>query len=631
MELSNDATLSNLTIEGATDGESFTLSPRFDEDTFTYTAGVPNGIDAVTLTATTNHGNATVVITNDDNASTPDTADLDLTVGDNTLTVTVTAQDTNTTLTYTVTVTRYELQSDQTQVPRTWSLIPSGLNVGHPFRLIFGTSTKRNATPTDIETYNTFVQNAAANGHTDIQAYSSLFRVVGSTAAVDARVNTSTTFTSTDRGVPIYWLAGNKVADDYADFYDETWDDEANTLDESGSAVDIVTSGNRTFTGSAHNGTEFIFDGASLALGSGAVMLGAPNSTNQSYGPIQSDFTPKTSSRRFYGLSAVFIVGASAPEAPTNLRATASGQTQINLEWTAPAHNGGDTISGYKLERSSTGTSNWTNLVADTGNTDTEYTDAGLSAGTTRYYRVSAINSLGTGPASNIDSAKVADTTAPTEVPNTWSLIPSGRSVGDSFRLIFGTSTKRNATPTDIETYNTFIQNAAAAGHADIQAYSDGFRVVASTEAVDARINTSTTFTSTEKGVPIYWLGGTKAADDYQDFYDGSWDDEVNTLDESGSAVDMRASNTNRPFTGSTHEGVEHLLGETSLALGKPTVTVRRTERLTSQPQPLCWRNIFKNSTTPLLRTLHRFHRGPPHRAQPPETTQSHRRRYERD
>ena len=28
--------------------------------------------------------------------------------------------------------------------------------------------------------------------------------------------------------MPIYWLNGNKVADDYADFYDEDWDDEAN-------------------------------------------------------------------------------------------------------------------------------------------------------------------------------------------------------------------------------------------------------------------------------------------------------------------------------------------------------------------------------------------------------------------
>ena len=27
--------------------------------------------------------------------------------------------------------------------------------------------------------------------------------------------------------MPIHWLNGNKVADDYADFYDEDWDEEA--------------------------------------------------------------------------------------------------------------------------------------------------------------------------------------------------------------------------------------------------------------------------------------------------------------------------------------------------------------------------------------------------------------------
>ena len=48
----------------------------------------------------------------------------------------------------------------------------------------------------------------------------------------------------------------------------------------------------------------------------------------------------------------------------------------------------------------------------------------------------------------------------------------------------------------------------------------------------DARDNTATT--STEKGVPIYWLNCTKAADGYEDFYDGSWDDEANDKNESG-------------------------------------------------------------------------------------------------
>ena len=58
-------------------------------------------------------------------------------------------------------------------------------------------------------------------------------------------------------------------------------------------------------------------------------------------------------------------------------------------------------------------------------------------------------------------------------------LVPAGLGVGDSFRLLFLTSTTRDATATDIEVYNAFVRAAAAAGHADIQDYSAGFYAVA--------------------------------------------------------------------------------------------------------------------------------------------------------
>ena len=49
------------------------------------------------------------------------------------------------------------------------------------------------------------------------------------------------------------------------------------------------------------------------------------------------------------------------PGAPTGLTATASGTTTINLSWTA-ASDGGAAITGYKIEVSPNGTSNWTDL-----------------------------------------------------------------------------------------------------------------------------------------------------------------------------------------------------------------------------------------------------------------------------
>ena len=337
-----------------------------------------------------------------------------------------------------------------TEVPSTWSLIPSGLGVGDEFRLLFVSSTTRNATPTGISTYNTWIQNQAAAGHTDIQDYSDTFRVVGSTAAVDARDNTRTTYTSSDKGLPIYWLDGNNVADDYEDFYDGGWDDEANPTTEAGSS----TSATSIWTGSDDDGTEsFTSSGTSFALGKEFVALGALN--HATLGPVgDSAFNGgKSGSRPFYGLSGVFRV--------------------------VPA--------------------------------------------------------------------------PPTVVPTDWSLIPSGLVAGQEFRLLFLSSTKRSIRSTNISDYNTFVQNRAAAGHTDIQDYSDTFRVLGSTGAVDARDNTYTTYTSSDKGVRIYWLNGDKAADQYEDFYDGSWDQQADAWNESGVEYDLSARRY--VATGSSKDG----------------------------------------------------------------------------
>ena len=110
-------------------------------------------------------------------------------------------------------------------------------------------------------------------------------------------------------------------------------------------------------------------------------------------------------------------VNQTAPGAPTDLSATARGGTKINLSWTAPDSTGGSGITGYKIESSSDAGSNWSDLVADTGNTNTAYQHTGLSRGDTRHYRVSAINSVGTSAPSNTanaTTATVTDTTAPT-------------------------------------------------------------------------------------------------------------------------------------------------------------------------------------------------------------------------
>ena len=233
----------------------------------------------------------------------------------------------------------------QTEVPSNWPLIPSGLGVGDEFRLLFITSTTRDATSTDISDYNSFVQARAAAGYGAIRSFSSGFMVVGSTASVDARDNTSTTYTSSDKGVPIYWLNGNKLADDYEDFYDGSWDDEANQRNESGVSLSI----NFVFTGTNHDGTK-----TTRPLGHTGVTVGALDSTGVNEGPL-SGLVPVTagSLRRFYGLSGVFRVGTATNDPPTAANGTVTTGAGTAYAFAASDFNfsdtDGDTLAGVTI------------------------------------------------------------------------------------------------------------------------------------------------------------------------------------------------------------------------------------------------------------------------------------------
>ena len=628
-------------------------------------------------------------------------------------------------------------------VPNDWALKPSGLGGGDQFRLIFLTSLGRVGSATDIEVYNDFIRDlVAASGHNAIKAYNAAFNAVGCTASTDARDNTHTTYTSSNKGVPIYWLSGNKVADEYEDFYDGSWDDEANDKSQGGfNGLDTSDATNYPWTGCDDDGTE----ATGMALGDTSPRVGRPNSTVAGNGPIGSATTKSNGDHRpMYGLSAVFIVrdDAAPPGAPTGLTATADGPGDIDLSWTAPSSIGGAAITGYKIEFSINGGTTWSDLVADTDATNTTHShSSNLSAGNTRHYRVSAINSGGAGPASNVafattaaadvlvsntgqngdlaatqaigdqdkthsqgfetgsdlagyslasvgvyvsdadlaagetftvhiytadgsgglgalaytlaspntyknnavnkftapDGAMLAAGTAyhvvfqatgnaatdfvlgvtssneqdtgsellwtiedarrfegsPSSagtnyqvsvngtarailVPGDSALTPTGLTAGDEYRLIFISSTKRNAEPTDIAEYNTFVRDLAAAGHTDIQAFSAGFSAVGCTADTDARDNTGTTGT----GVPIYWLNGdpdnAKVADDYADFYDGDWDEERadKNRDELGADGPANYGTTNRPFTGCRHNGTERIASGVSVALGASSVAV---------------------------------------------------------
>jgi PKD repeat protein len=99
-------------------------------------------------------------------------------------------------------------------------------------------------------------------------------------------------------------------------------------------------------------------------------------------------------------------IAATVPDAPTGLTATA-GSGQVSLSWTPPSNTGGENINSYKVYRS---TSSGTETLLSSGGCGglgavTSCTDTGLTAGTTYYYKVSAVNGVGEGAQGNEASA----------------------------------------------------------------------------------------------------------------------------------------------------------------------------------------------------------------------------------
>jgi CSLREA domain-containing protein len=102
-------------------------------------------------------------------------------------------------------------------------------------------------------------------------------------------------------------------------------------------------------------------------------------------------------------------VSSQPPPDPSGLGATAVSSSRIDLQWTDNATN----ETAYTVERSLDGSTNWTELTSTLPADTTTYSDTGLSAGTTYYYRVKATNSAGS---SNYTDTANATTSADTNV-----------------------------------------------------------------------------------------------------------------------------------------------------------------------------------------------------------------------
>ena len=206
--------------------------------------------------------------------------------------ITVTATDSRnneTSATFTITVNR------PTIIPENWRYRPTEVEAGNYFRLLFITSEGFFASASDIQTWNSHVQRHAARSDEVIRPFSNKFRALISWDGVDARDNIGTGLRSRAEDIPIYWLSGHRVADNYGDLYDDSWDSRLAT-DEFGTPLDRIG----IWTSSNSDGTERRIN-TSGEVGAGELVL------NQE---IDAPRFPPNIPNRLYAVSPLLIVNS---------------------------------------------------------------------------------------------------------------------------------------------------------------------------------------------------------------------------------------------------------------------------------------------------------------------------------
>ena len=121
-----------------------------------------------------------------------------------------------------------------------------------------------------------------------------------------------------------------------------------------------------------------------------------------------------------------------APGPPRNLTATAAGIAAIDLSWDPPTDSGSSAITDYVIEVSSDGGQEWS-VLAYTVAEVTTYRHSGLAPGSTRHYRVLAINGDSQlGPSSNVAHATTeGDDIRPPGPPRNLTAMATGQTVID--------------------------------------------------------------------------------------------------------------------------------------------------------------------------------------------------------
>lgn len=112
-------------------------------------------------------------------------------------------------------------------------------------------------------------------------------------------------------------------------------------------------------------------------------------------------------------------VPANAPTVPGSPTAVVgvAGSDSVTLSWLAPSDNGGRVVINYVIEYSANSGNTWT-TVSKPSSSQVSYVVTGLTNGVSYVFRVSAVNSVGTGSPSITSSSVTPTNTVPSQVLN---------------------------------------------------------------------------------------------------------------------------------------------------------------------------------------------------------------------
>lgn len=259
------------------------------------------------------------------------------------------------------------------------------------------------------------------------------------------------------------------------------------------------------------------------------------------------------------------------PSAPVLTDLEADG-SEIALTWTAPTSDGYAAITGYLIEVSKDDGATWEVAVANTGNANLTYSytpDASDGPETIYSFRVSAINTAGTGPASNVLSSRVGfiELTVDTDsVEISIRPSPSGSASSKSHNVSFKTNYANGVVlsmSTASETNNSLVNEA------------DSNKVIA---PVTGNMSNPAVLTGNTWGFAI-----ANSGTNISNGFDAGYVEELNVQDSQshfaavpmkGSAVDIKSSDIANPTVPNTTRVYFGASADLGIPAGRYSTTV---------------------------------------------------------